>query len=64
MAGALEQVETADEANAVEQIPPSRVRLRELLAVLGLIVQDSATFVMGLWDQRKLIHLAILNLLV
>ena len=31
---------------------------------LKAVRKDSATFVMGLWDQRKLIHLAILKLLV
>ena len=48
--------------------PNSITRSAKLVVMVGhgqkRFERDFATFVMGLWDQRKLIHLAILKLLV
>lgn len=47
MAGSLKQLEPAREADAPGQIQPSRVKLRELLAVSGLVVLVDLTIYRG-----------------
>ena len=47
MAGELKQLEPAVEPDALGQIPPSRVKVRELLAVIGLIVLADLTIYRG-----------------